>query len=90
MTALSVILGMLVVLFLVPVTILLVQVLMALSAYQPGHLSQGRRTPVDILIPAHDEAVVIAAALGPGLSHVEVAHERQLFTHHEKLWIEKV
>jgi len=72
MTALSVILGMLAVLFLVPVTILLVQVLMALSACQPGHLSQGRRTTVGILIPAHNEAAVIAETLASILpQHVE-------------------
>lgn len=63
MTALSVIPGMLAVLFLAPVTILLVQVLMALSACQPGHLSRGRRTTVGILIPAHNEAAVIADTL---------------------------
>ncbi|GAO34683.1 glycosyl transferase [Sulfuricella sp. T08] len=64
MTVLSAILGTLSVLILVPVTVLLVQVLMALPAYRHSPLPQGRRSPVGILIPAHDEADVIAATLG--------------------------
>lgn len=64
MTVLSTILGILALLVLVPVFVLLLQVLMALSDYRPRPLSQGRRPPVGILIPAHDEAVVIATTLG--------------------------
>ncbi len=64
MIALSAILGTLAVLILVPVTVLLVQVLMALPAYRPMPLPQSRRPTVGILIPAHDEAAVIAATLG--------------------------
>jgi cellulose synthase/poly-beta-1,6-N-acetylglucosamine synthase-like glycosyltransferase len=64
MTALSALLGTLVALMLVPVTVLLVQVLMALTAYRPRPLPQSRRPPLGILIPAHDEAVVIASTLG--------------------------
>lgn len=64
MTALSVTLGTLATLILVPVTVLLVQILMALPAYRPRPLPSGRRPPVGILIPAHDEAAVIAATLG--------------------------
>ncbi|WP_372521466.1 hypothetical protein [Sulfuricaulis sp.] len=65
MTALSAILGTLAVLILVPVTVLLVQVLMALPAYRPRPLPQSRRFPVGILIPAHDEAAVIAQPSAP-------------------------
>ncbi len=64
MTALSYILGILASLVLVPVLVLLLQVLMALLVCQPKPLPQGRRPPVGILIPAHDEALVIASTLG--------------------------
>jgi cellulose synthase/poly-beta-1,6-N-acetylglucosamine synthase-like glycosyltransferase len=64
MTVLLAILGTFAALILVPVTVLLVQVLMALPAYRTRPLPQGRRLPVGILIPAHDEAAVIAATLG--------------------------
>lgn len=64
MTVLSAILGVLAVLILVPVTVLLVQVLMALPAHRPRLLPQGKRSSVGVLIPAHNEAAVIAATLG--------------------------
>jgi len=64
MTALSAILGILAVLILVPVLVLLLQVLMALFERPPRPLPLNRRPSVGILIPAHDEAVVIAATLG--------------------------
>ena len=64
MNALSAILGLLASLIMVPVMVLLLQVLMALLACRPRPLPQNRRPPVGILIPAHDEAVVIAATLG--------------------------
>jgi hypothetical protein len=64
MTALSAVLGTLAALILVPVTVLLVQVLMALPTYRSRPLPQSRRPPVDILIPVHDEVAVIAAARG--------------------------
>ena len=64
MTALSAILGTLAALIVLPVTVLFVQVLMALLACRPKPLPQSRRPPVPSLIPAHDEATVIAATLG--------------------------
>lgn len=63
MTVLSVVLGMLAALILVPVIVLLVQVLVALPTYRPKLLLQGGRPTVGILIPAHDEAAVIAETL---------------------------
>jgi cellulose synthase/poly-beta-1,6-N-acetylglucosamine synthase-like glycosyltransferase len=64
MNVLSAILGILAALILVPVLVLLFQILMALLVCWPRPLPQNRRPPVGILIPAHDEAVVIAATLG--------------------------
>jgi cellulose synthase/poly-beta-1,6-N-acetylglucosamine synthase-like glycosyltransferase len=64
MTVLSAIVGILASLIMVPVLVLLLQVLMALLVRQPKPFLQSRRLPVGILIPAHDEAVVIAATLG--------------------------
>lgn len=51
MTALSAGLGTLAALFLVPVTVLLVQELMALPTYRVRPLPQSRRPLVGILIP---------------------------------------
>jgi len=64
MIALSAVLGTLAALILVPVTVLLVQVHMALPTYRSRPLLQSRCTPVGILTPTHDEAAVIAATLG--------------------------
>ena len=63
MTMLSAILGLLALLAMAPVTVLLFQVLIALVAQRPAELLKNRRPSVGILIPAHDEAVVIAATL---------------------------
>jgi len=59
----DVLLGVFAVLMLVPATVFFVQVLMALPAYRPRHLPQGRRPSVCLLIPAHNEAAVIAGTL---------------------------
>lgn len=48
---------------LVPVSVLVVQVLMALPAYRPREMPGGRRPTVAVVIPAHDEALVIAGTL---------------------------
>jgi len=48
---------------LVPVSVLVVQVLMALPAYHPREMPGGRRPTVAVVIPAHDEALVIADTL---------------------------
>lgn len=45
------------------VTVLFLQVLMALPAYRPKPLPQGRRPTVCLLVPAHNEADVIAGTL---------------------------
>ena len=51
------------VLVLVPATVFFVQVMMALPAYRPKPLPQGRRPTVCVLVPAHNEADGIASAL---------------------------
>ena len=48
---------------LVPVLVLVVQVLMALPAYRPREMPSGRRPAVAVVVPAHDEALVIADTL---------------------------
>src|SRR5258706_7131866 len=63
MIALAAILGVFAALLMMPVMVLLVQVLMALPAYRPRTLPS-QRPRVGILIPAHDEATVIAETLG--------------------------
>lgn len=63
MTTLSAILGVLAALLLIPVVVLLVQVLLALPARRPRPLPPGRRPVARILIPAHNEAAVIADTL---------------------------
>ncbi|MHB1140948.1 MAG: glycosyltransferase family 2 protein [Sulfuricaulis sp.] len=64
MTALSAIAGILAILIAVLVTLLSIQVLMALPGRRPRPLPPGRRPSAGILIPAHDEAAVIAETLG--------------------------
>lgn len=63
MNFLEVLLGVFAIFMLVPATVFFVQVLMALPAYRPKLLSQGRRPTVCLLIPAHNEADVIASTL---------------------------
>ncbi len=48
---------------LVPVSVLFVQVLAALPAYQPRAMPSGRRPSVAVLVPAHNEALMIADTL---------------------------
>ncbi len=48
---------------LLPVSVLFVQVLMALPAYRPREMPTGRRPTVAIVIPAHNEALVIGDTL---------------------------
>lgn len=48
---------------LVPVSVLFVQVLMALPACRPRDIPGGRRPSVAIVIPAHNEALLIARTL---------------------------
>lgn len=48
---------------LVPVSVLVVQVLMALPAYRPREMPGGRRPTVAVVIPAHDETLLIADTL---------------------------
>jgi cellulose synthase/poly-beta-1,6-N-acetylglucosamine synthase-like glycosyltransferase len=49
---------------LVPVSVLFVQVLMALPAYRPREMPGGQRPEVAIVIPAHNEALAILDTLG--------------------------
>lgn len=56
-------LGAFALLLLVPVLVLFAQVLMALPAYRPAPLPQGRRPTLCLLVPAHNEAAVIAGTL---------------------------
>ena len=63
MIALAAILGVFATLLMMPVMVLLIQVLMALPTYRPRILPCSRPR-VGILIPAHDEAAVIAETLG--------------------------
>jgi cellulose synthase/poly-beta-1,6-N-acetylglucosamine synthase-like glycosyltransferase len=48
---------------LVPVSVFFVQVLMAMPAYHPRAMPAGRRPAVAILVPAHNEALMIADTL---------------------------
>ncbi len=48
---------------LLPVSVIVVQVLMALPAYRPRAMPDGRRPAVAVVIPAHNEALVIAETL---------------------------
>lgn len=48
---------------LVPVSVLVVQVLMALPAYRPCGMPPGRRPAVAVVVPAHDAALQIADGL---------------------------
>lgn len=48
---------------LIPIMVLFVQVLMSLPAYRPAGMPDVRRPSVAILIPAHDEAFLIASTL---------------------------
>jgi cellulose synthase/poly-beta-1,6-N-acetylglucosamine synthase-like glycosyltransferase len=48
---------------LVPVSVFLLQVLMALPAYRTGAMPGGRRPAVAVVIPAHNEAPLIANTL---------------------------
>jgi len=63
MILLDILLGSLAAVLLVPVSVLFVQVMMALPAYRPREMPTGRRPTLAILIPAHDEANVIASTL---------------------------
>ena len=63
MTVIEILLCLLAAVMLVPVLVLMVQVLMAMPAYCPRAMPGGRRPTVAVLIPAHDEALVIAATL---------------------------
>lgn len=60
---------------LVPVSMLFVQVLMALPGHRAKDIPQGRRPAVAVLVPAHDEALVIVDTLRtilPQLSEKDV------------------
>lgn len=59
----TVLLGASVLLLLVPVMVLFTQVLMAWPAYRPEPLPRGRRPVLCLLVPAHNEAAVIADTL---------------------------
>jgi cellulose synthase/poly-beta-1,6-N-acetylglucosamine synthase-like glycosyltransferase len=48
---------------LVPVSVFFVEVLMALPAYRPRGMPGGRRPSMAVVIPAHNETLVIAATL---------------------------
>jgi cellulose synthase/poly-beta-1,6-N-acetylglucosamine synthase-like glycosyltransferase len=61
---LEILLSLLALVLLVPVSVLFVQVLMALPAYRDREVPQGRRPTVAVLVPAHNEASGIADALG--------------------------
>jgi cellulose synthase/poly-beta-1,6-N-acetylglucosamine synthase-like glycosyltransferase len=50
-------------LILVPVSVFFLQVLMALPSYRPRELPGGRRPTITVLIPAHNEALMIADTL---------------------------
>lgn len=63
MTVIEILLCLLAVAMLVPVQVLMVQVLMAMPAHHPRAMPDGRRPAVAVLIPAHEEALVIAATL---------------------------
>jgi len=51
------------VILLIPVSVLLVQVLCALPPRRPATLPQGRRPTVAVVIPAHNESLLIAGTL---------------------------
>lgn len=63
LSMLELLLSALALLILVPVTVLFVQVLMALPAYRPRPASAGRRPAAAVLVPAHDEKSTIGAAV---------------------------
>lgn len=63
MIFLEIILSGLVFVLLVPVTVLFVQVLMALPAHRHSAMPTGRRPSVAVVVPAHDEASGIADTL---------------------------
>lgn len=63
LTVLELLLTALALLILVPVTVLFVQVLMALPPYSPRPVSAGRRPVIAVLVPAHDEALMIGATV---------------------------
>lgn len=63
MTLLSWLLGILALLVLLPVLVLLVQVLLACLPARPAPALKGPRPRVAVLVPAHNEASVIASAL---------------------------
>ena len=48
---------------LVPVSVFFVEVLMALPVYRPRAMPDGRRPNIAVVIPAHNETLVIAATL---------------------------
>lgn len=62
-TVLELLLTGLALLILVPATALFVQVLMALPPHRPRSLPVGRRPTVAVLVPAHDEALMIERTL---------------------------
>ncbi|MFK0310286.1 glycosyltransferase family 2 protein [Pseudomonas sp. NPDC090233] len=63
MTLLSWLLGALALLVLLPVLVLLIQVLLACLPARPAPMLKGARPRVAVLVPAHNEASVIASAL---------------------------
>ena len=63
MTGIEILLCILAVLTLMPVLLLSIQVLMALPSYRARELPSVRRPAVGILVPAYNEALMIADAL---------------------------
>jgi len=51
-------------LVLVPVSVLFVQILMALPKCRPREMQPGRRPSIAVIVPAHNEALGIASTLG--------------------------
>jgi cellulose synthase/poly-beta-1,6-N-acetylglucosamine synthase-like glycosyltransferase len=73
----EILLCLLALLTLVPVSVIFVQVLMALPAYRPREMPAGRRPSVAVVIPAHNETLMIAGTLGAILPQL-VAGDRLL------------
>lgn len=63
MIVVEILIGLLALGVLLPATLLLLQVLLSLPAYRPHRLPEGRRPTVAILIPAHNEALLIAGTM---------------------------